>query len=156
MGRSTHTIKPSKGITMAYITKEQVQEKRHLISALCKKYNVSATVSGANSSTLTVTVRKGTIDFLGNYVDTAGNDWLNCQQQKDNALFYKKRGYMTVNHYCIEKQLSGIALDFMLELLAIMKIGHFDHSDNVTDYFYCAWYNGISVGTGNKPYIFTA
>ncbi len=141
---------------MAYITKEQVQEKRHLIYALCKKYNVSATVSGSNSSTLTVTIRKGTIDFLGNYVDTVGNDWLNCQQQKDNALFYKKRGYMTVNHYCLDWQFTGIAMDFMLELLEIMKIGHYDHSDSVADYFDVAWYIGINVGDWNKPYVLTA
>lgn len=140
---------------MAYITKEQVQEKRRLVSALCKEYGITATVSGANSSTITVTVRKGTIDFLGNYVDTVGNNWLNCQQQKDNALFYKKRGYMTVNHYCIEKQFSGIALDFMLELLEIMKIGHYDHSDAMVDYFNCAWYIEMNIGLWNKPYILT-
>lgn len=138
---------------MAHISKEQVQEKRRLISALCKEYGIQATVSGANSSTLSVTIRKGTIDFLGNYVDTVGNNWLNGKHQIDNALFYKKREYMIVNQYCLEKQFSGIALDFMTELLQIMKIGHFDHSDAMTDYFYCAWYNGISVGKGNKPYV---
>ncbi len=140
---------------MAYISKEQVKQKRVLISALCKKYNVSATVSGSNSSTLTATIRSGSIDFLGNYVDTVSGNWLNCQQQKDNALFYKKRGYMTVNHYCIEKQLSGIALDFMLELLEIMKIGHYDNSDIMTDYFDIAWYIGINIGVWDKPYILT-
>lgn len=141
---------------MAYISKEQVQEKRKLISALCKKYGITATVSGSNSSTLTVTIRKGTIDFLGNYVDTVSNDWTNYQQQKDNALFYKKRGYMTVNHYWLDRQFSGIALDFMLELLEIMKIGHYDNSDIMTDYFDTAWYIGINVGEWNKPYILVA
>lgn len=140
---------------MAYITKEQVQEKRRLISALCKEYGVTATVSGANSSALTVTIRKGKIDFLGNYVETVNTNWLNCQQQKDNALFYKKRGHMMANHYCIEKQFSGIALDFMMELLTIMKIGHYDHSDAMTDYFDIAWYIEINIGVWDKPYILT-
>lgn len=141
---------------MAYITKEQVQEKRRLITALCKDYGVTATVSGSNSSTLTVTIRKGKIDFLGNYVDTVDTYQTNGQQQKDNALFYKKRGYMTVNHYCIDWQFSGIAMDFMMELLQIMKIGHYDHSDSMADHFNIAWYLGINVGDWNKPYILTA
>lgn len=141
---------------MAYISKEQVQEKRKLISALCKEYGVTATVSGANSSTLTVTIRKGKIDLLGNYVDTVAGNWINSQQQKDNALFYKKRGYMTVNHYCIDWQFSGIAMDFMMELLAIMKIGHYDHSDSMVDHFNIAWYIGINIGDWDKPYILTA
>jgi len=140
---------------MAYISKEQLQEKRKLITALCKEYGVTATVSGSNSSTLTVTIRKGGIDFLGNYVDTVSGNWINSQQQKDNALFYKKRGYMVANQYCIEKEFSGIALDFMLELLAIMKIGHYDNSDVMTDYFDIAWYIGINIGVWNKPYILT-
>lgn len=141
---------------MAHISKEQVQEKRRLITALCKKYNVSATVSGANSSTLTVTIRKGQIDFLGNYVDTVDTYQTNGQQQKDNALFYKKRGHMTVNQYCIDWQFTGIAMDFMMELLQIMKTGHYDHSDIMTDYFNTAWYIGINIGEWNKPYILIA
>lgn len=141
---------------MAYISKEQVQEKRKLISALCKEYGVTATVSGSNSSSLTVTIRKGKIDFLGNYVDTVSGNWINSQQQKDNALFYKNKGYFKVNEYYLEKQFSGIALDFMMELLAIMKIGHYDHSDIMTDYFDIAWYIGINIGVWNNPYILTA
>ena len=141
---------------MAYISKSEVQEKRGLISALCKEYGVTATVSGSNSSTLTVTIRKGKIDFLGNHVDTVANNWLNGQQQKDNTLFYKKRGHMTVNHYCIDRQYTGIALDFMTDLLAIMKIGHYDNSDIMADYFDIAWYIGINVGEWNKPYVLIA
>lgn len=141
---------------MAYISKSEVQEKRKLISALCKEYGIHATVSGANSSTLTVTIRKGWIDFIGNHVDTVANNWLNGQQEKDNALFYKNKGYFKVNEYYLEKQFSGIAMDFMTELLAIMKTGHYDHSDSMADYFDVAWYIGINVGDWNKPYILTA
>ena len=141
---------------MAYITKSEVQEKRKLISALCKEYGITATVSGSDSSTLTVTIRKGWIDFLGNHVDTVTNDWLNGQQQKDNALFHKNKGYFKVNEYYIEKQFSGIALDFMMELLQVMKIGHYGHSDIMTDYFNITWYIGINIGEWNKPYILTA
>lgn len=141
---------------MAYITKEQVQEKRKLISALCKKYKVSATVSGANSSTLTVTIRKGWIDFLGNYVDTVKSIIAQDGRHIDLAQQRKNSGYFQVNHYYLDRQFSGIALDFMLELLAIMKIGHYDNSDIMTDYFNCAWYIGINVGEWGKPYILTA
>lgn len=141
---------------MAYITKEQVQEKRGLISALCKEYGITATVSGSNSSTLTVTIRKGWIDFLGNYVDTVKSIIAQDGRHIDLAQQRKNSGYFQVNHYYLDRQFSGIALDFMLELLAIMKIGHYDHSDAMVDYFNCAWYIGINVGEWNKPYILTA
>lgn len=141
---------------MAYISKEQVQEKRGLISALCKKYGITATVSGSNSSTLTVTIRKGWIDFLGNYVDTVKSIIAQDGRHIDLAQQRKNSGYFQVNHYYLDRQFSGIALDFMTDLLAIMKIGHYDNSDIMTDYFDIAWYIGINVGEWNKPYILVA
>lgn len=138
---------------MAYISKEQVQEKRKLVSALCKEYGIQSTVSGANSSTLTVTIRKGSIDFLGNYVDTIENDSYVIGNGKIAAEHAIKVGHMSVNHYCIDRQFSGIALEFMNELLQIMKIGHYDYSDSMCDYFNCAWYIGINVGEWDKPYV---
>ena len=138
---------------MAYITKAEIQEKRKQINALCKLYGVSATVSGANTSSVTVTIRKGKIDFLGNHVDTVKANWLNGQQQYDNAEWYAKRGYFECNHYVLNRQFSGDALAFLNEVLSILKIGYYDNSDVMTDYFDTAWYMHICIGTYEKPYV---
>ena len=137
---------------MAYITKEQLQEKRKLITQLCKTYGVTATVSGSNSSAITVTIRKGVIDFLANHVETVKRDSTNNKNHVDNAQFYANRGHFTINKYYIDKQFSGVALDFLENLLSILKQGHYDNSDIMTDYFDCAWYIDIKIGEWDKPY----
>ncbi len=140
---------------MAYITKEQVQEKRKLVNQLCKKYGVSATVSGSNSSKITITIRKGVIDFLGNHVETLRHDITNNQQHIESAKWYMNRGYLPVNRYCVKNRFSGIALDFMNELLDIVETGHYDNSDPMSEYFDVAWYIEITIGKPNKPYVLT-
>ena len=138
---------------MAYISKEQIQEKRKQINTLCKLYGVSATVSGANSSSVTVTIRKGKIDFLGNHVETVKiNWWVNSKQNVDNAEWHSKRGYIKCNPYYLDRQFSGDTLEFFNKVLAILKIGHYDNSDAMTDYFDTAWYMHICIGTYEKPY----
>lgn len=138
---------------MAYITKAEIQEKRKQINALCKQHGVSATVSGANTSSVTVTIRKGKIDFLVNHVETVRHyERVKQNQIVDNAEWYAKRGYFTCNHYYLDRQFSGDALAFLNEVLTILKIGHYDNSDIMTDYFNCAWYMHICIGTYEKPY----
>lgn len=141
---------------MAYITKAEIQEKRKQVNALCKLYGVSATVSGANSSSVTVTIRKGAIDFLGNHVD-AVKALSHAEDRTENlAIIRQKQGYFECNPYFLDRQFSGIALGFLNELLAILKIGYYDNSDIMTDYFNCAWYIHICIGTHEKPYLLTS
>lgn len=140
---------------MAYINKEQVQEKRKQITAIGKAYGVTCTVSGANSSSITVTVRKGKLDFLGNHVETVKNNWLNPRQIIDNAEFYAREGYLSCNHYVLDKLFSGVCLEFLNKVLGVMKQGHYDNSDIVTDYFNVAWYMYIYIGECSKPYVLT-
>lgn len=139
---------------MAYITKAEIQEKRKQVNALCKLYGVSATVSGANTSSVTVTIRKGKIDFLANHVDTVKAHWVtNDQQINDNAEWHAKRGYFNCNHYYLDRQFSEEVLEFLEKLLVILKIGHYDNTDVMSDYFECAWYIDIKIGQWNKPYL---
>ena len=141
---------------MAYISKEQIQEKRKQVNALCKLYEVSATVSGANMSGVTVTIRKGKIDFLGNHVNTVrAYERVKQNQIIDNAEFYAKRGHFECNPYYLDRHFSGDALWFLEQVLAILKIGHYDNSDIMTDYFNCAYYIHICIGTYDKPYQLT-
>lgn len=139
---------------MAYITKAEIQEKRKQINALCKQHGVSATVSGANTSSVTVTIRKGTIDFLGNHVDTVRHfEYVKQNQIIENAEWYAKRGYFTCNPYYLDRQFSDNALLFLNEVLSVLKIGYYDNSDVMTDYFDTAYYIHIYIGTYEKPYL---
>lgn len=141
---------------MAYISKAQVDEKRKLINQLCKRHKVSATVSGSNTGTITVTIRKGAIGFLGNHVETVNRGFTNNQQNIDNAQWYAKKGYFYVNPYYTNMQFSGTVLEFISELLSILRDGHCDNSDVMSDYFECAWYYHIKIGTHDKPYLLTS
>ena len=140
---------------MAYISKVQVEEKRKLINELCKRHKVSATVSGANTGAITVTIRKGAIGFLGNHVETVNGNFTNNQQHIENAEGSAKKGYFYVNPYYTNMQFSGTVLEFISELLSILKDGHYDNSDVISDYFECAWYYYIMIGTYDKPYQLT-
>lgn len=66
---------------MAYITKEKVQEKRKKIAEINKRYGMKATVSGSNSSTITVTVLSGKIDFVKDSIRMFENEEFSGYQQ---------------------------------------------------------------------------
>lgn len=139
---------------MAYITKTEVKAKTEALRKLNKQYNVKSSFSGSNSLSLTLTIHSGAIDFIGNAIDYARLT-LAPQQHIDNLLFYKNNGYLTVNHYYLERSFNGIALEYLQKAYAIMTTGHYDNSDVMTDYFDCAWYNHITIGKGDKPYVLT-
>ena len=132
---------------MAYITKREVQAKTEALRKLNKEYRVKSSFSGSNTSSLTLTICSGVIDFIGNAKLT-----LAPQQHIDNLVFFKNKGYLNVNHYYLDRSFDGIALEYLEKAYAIMKTGHYDNSDIMTDYFDCAWYNNIMIGKWDKPY----
>lgn len=136
---------------MAYITKEQVTAKNLKLKAINAKYGVKARFSGSNSSQLRLKVTESTIDFIGN------TNALRIAQAAlyDEEAHLANNGYTNVNHYYVERAFSGIALDYLTEAYDLMLEGHFDKSDSQTDYFHCAWYNDITIGTYDKPYKLT-
>lgn len=134
---------------MAYITKEEVKVKNEALKVLNKKYGVKARFSGSNSSTLTLKVTQGVIDFVAN--------WIDCCITKPNfdasdVERHTRHQYLQVNHYYLDRAFSGVALEYLQEAYKIMLDGHFDESDSMTDYFHCAWFNNISIGAWDKPY----
>jgi hypothetical protein len=125
---------------MAYITKEEVQKKTAKLKAVAKKYGITLSVSGSNSSTITVTIRKGKLDFIGNYYKGVMADT------------YRNMS-LDVNPYWYQDHFTGIVLECLNEIHAVLREDHYDHSDIMTDYFHCAWYLYVKIGTWNKPYI---
>lgn len=63
---------------------------------------------------------------------------------------------MGVNHFWIDTsdQFSDNQKAFLKKVDEIIRITgeHFDDSDSMTDYFHCAFYYDISVGTFDKPH----
>lgn len=134
---------------MAYITKEEVKAKNEALKAVNKKYGIKARFSGSNSSTLTLKITAGVIDFISNHIDCVKSS---SRFAQENANYLQAKGYFQVNHYYMDGRFCGVALEYLQAAYAIMLDGHYDDSDSMTDYFNCAWYNNISIGAWDKPY----
>lgn len=135
---------------MAYITKEQVKEKAFKIKAIAKKYGCKATISGSNSSTITVRFVEGKIDFWQNYIDTMEKNLK--VYDKEHIEWQKSKGTLKINHYWYENHYSDEVYELIKEVMEVLSEGHYDNSDAMTDYFNCAWYMDIQVGRWEKPY----
>jgi hypothetical protein len=113
---------------MAYVSQADKAALTPAIKAVLNKYNIKASISVRHHSTLVVTVKSGNIDFDG---DTQ------------------------VNPYWIHEHYTGVARDFLTELLEAMKgPDFFDHSDSQSDYFHRSHYTDINIGKWDRPYVF--
>jgi len=134
---------------MAYITKAQVKEKAVKLKEIAKKHGVKISVSGSNSSSLTVTVISGNIDFAGDIKWRHGS----IEEFNFNIERIRQEYHMEIKPYWVDQYYSGATHAFVTEILAVMKEGWYNNSDVMTDYFDTAWYNHISIGKRNKSYI---
>ena len=77
-----------------------------------------------------------------------------CTISKGPAYLDEKNvGSQQVNHYHIKTNFNPEAEEILTKIKECLRIGHYDNSDIQSDYFDCAWYIGINIGTWNKPYI---
>ena len=114
---------------MAYISQQDKRELAPAIKSVLKKYGMKGSIAVKNHMSLTVNLQSGPIDF-------------------------DMDGYTSVNVYHIDNHYTGIARDFLNELVVAMKgTKWFDKSDIMTDYFHTAYYININVGKWNKPYV---
>tara|TARA_B100000073_G_C23490551_1_gene475458 strand:+ start:44 stop:397 length:354 start_codon:yes stop_codon:yes gene_type:complete len=114
---------------MAYVSQEMKKELAPAIKAVLKKYGVKATLAVNNHSTLVCNIKSGPIDFK------AQND------------------HYQVNEYWIDEHWTGVARDFLNELLEAMKgPNYFNNDDAMTDYFHRSHYTDINIGQWNKAY----
>ncbi len=122
---------------MAYVSKDDKARLAPGIKAVLKKYNMKGTISVRNHSTLTVKVTAGEIDF---------------------SEYMRNDAYIDVNVYWIDTHYSGVARDFLNELLDAMKGDrYFNNDDAMTDYFHRSHFTDIEIGRAwNKPYVCTA
>lgn len=137
---------------MAYVSEEVINKARAALKALNKEYGVKATLSGKNSSSLTLKISEGSIDFIGNYCDTI-IERKHYMNDADSVVKYvQSSGSIQINQYYLDTQFSGKALEYLEKAKAIMHVDHWDESDIMTDYFHCAYYVSMNVGRWDKPY----
>jgi len=134
---------------MAYMSQEHKAKLAPTIKEICKRYGVKATLAVRNHSTLMLTVKQGSIDFIGNSNEVCGNDHF----QVARGFKPNTSGYESVNPYHYDKHFSGQALEFLKEVIpAMYGPDYFDKSDIQTDYFHCSHYIDVSIGRWNRPY----
>jgi len=140
---------------MAYVSEQVINKARAALKALNKEYGVKATLSGKNSSSLTLKISEGSIDFIGNYCDTI-IERKHYMNDADSVVKYVQiTGSIQINQYYLDTQFSGKALEYLEKAKAIMHVDHWDESDIMTDYFHCAYYVSMNVGRWDKPYKLT-
>jgi hypothetical protein len=128
---------------MAYISKEEKQEKTVLLKQLGKKYGVTLTVARNNFDTIVLNISKGKIDFFNDYL------W-------ETGFFTDGNRYLNVNHYYLNDQfkINSLSLEFLTKAFEILNKGNYNNSDSMTDYFDIGFYVDINIGKFQKPYIF--
>jgi len=136
---------------MAWVQKETVTKVRQGLKALNKEYGMKTSVSGTNSSSLRVRIISGKIDLIGNYTETIGAANV-MRNYEEVAKYVKRTGHIQVNHYWLETAYTGLALEYLEKVKAIMSVDHWDKSDIQSDYFHCAYYMNIDIGAWNKPF----
>lgn len=137
---------------MAYMSQDRKAELAPTIKSICKKYNVKASLSVYHHSTLCLTIKSSSIDFLGNY-----NAITKERALRTNGMerWHEATKNLDVNGYWFHEHFTGDALEFLKEVHAAMNVGNHDRSDSQVDYFDVGWYTDISIGRWNKPFVLT-
>ena len=138
---------------MAYMNQEKKSIISNLMKPILKKYNVKATLSVDNMSTINLNIKSSAFDLVGIY-----NKYLEEQfAWKNPNETYTKRENFTLTHGWVDDYYSGVELDFFKEAFAALQgAGYYNNTDSQIDYFDTAYYFYIKVGQWNKPYQLTA
>ena len=135
---------------MAYVDQKVIDDVRAELKALNKKYGMKATASGKGTSSLTITISTGPLDFLSQIKSYYSNhaSW----RSGDYVTDLKELKGESFNHYHDENKYTGKEQEYLKEIKRIVYKHHWDDSDVMTDYFSCAYYIHIQFGKWNKAY----
>lgn len=136
---------------MAWMNQERKAKLAPAIKAVCKKYDVKATLAVRHHSTLVINIKQGKLDFIKNF-----NDESVARDPSGTRHINLATTYIDVNPYWFQEHFTGRCKDFLTELFAAAKgTEWYDRSDAMTDYFDTAYYIDVNVGTWDKPYALT-
>lgn len=138
---------------MAYMNQEKKQKIAKALKPILTKYNVKGSLRVRNHSSVCLTLKSGTIDFIGNSNRVCGSS----HYQVNNGFRPNTSGHADVNPYWFKDHYDGIAKAFLTEAFdALKSAGWYDNSDAQIDHFDTAYYVDIHIGKWNKPYVITA
>jgi hypothetical protein len=138
---------------MAYMSQEYKAKLAPTIKAICKKYNVKASLAVRNHSTLALNIKSGDINFIENYIFTDAAKPHANKMTADQIEYLRAQKAIDVNPYWYQEHFSGKSKAFLKEVIAAMYgPDYFDHSDAQTDYFHCSHYIDVNIGRWNQPY----
>lgn len=132
---------------MAYVNQEKKAKIAPMIKAISKKYGVKTSLAVRHHSALVLTVRQGSIDFIGNMNKVCSSD----HYQTSNG-FCAAKDSINVNPYHFQNHFDGHAREFLQEVVDALNTDNYDKSDTQTDYFNVGHYIDISIGRWNQPY----
>jgi len=133
---------------MAYMSQERKANIAPKVKAILKKFGIKGSLSVRHHSTLSLTLKSGKIDFIGNSNRVCGSDHYQVARGfKPNAS-----GYDSINPYWFHEHYDGDAKAFLTEVMEAMNDGNWDKSDIQSDYFNVGWYVEVHIGKWNKPY----
>lgn len=128
---------------MAYFSQEKKAKIAPKVKALLKKYNLKGSLSVRHHSTVVLTVKSGTIDFIGNYYETTN---------LDDRLKRDRLTSLDVNPYWYQDNFTGKAKQFLEDVFAVLNEGNHNNSDIQTDYFDVGHYVDVNIGKWDQPY----
>lgn len=134
---------------MAYMNQERKQKISVALKPILKKFGIKGTLSVRNHMTISLNIKSGPIDFIGNSNTVCGADFYQVAQGfKPNSS-----GYKEINPYHFQNHYDGDAKNFLTEAFTALKsAGWYDRSDAMIDHFDTAYYADINIGKWNQPY----
>lgn len=138
---------------MAYVSQETKAKLAPAIKAICKKYDIKASIAVRHHSTLVLNIRQGSIDFIENYIATDAAKHYGNKMSQDQVAYIRKNRSMDVNTYWVKDHYSSKAKEFLVAMIAAMEGPDFFNKDDAqTDYFHRSHYIDINIGTWDRPY----
>lgn len=137
---------------MAYMNSEKKAKIQAAMKPILAKFKVKGTLSVRNHSTIVLTLKQGSLDFIKNLNDVCGND----HYQTARGFRPVTTGNVTINPYWYQDHFNDEVKDFLDETFTALKsAGWYDRSDAMVDHFDTAYYVDVQVGKWNKPYVVT-
>ena len=139
---------------MAYMNQEKKAKIATVLKPILKKYGIKGSLSVRNHSSIVLNIKSGSINFIENFIQTDLDKPYANKMSQDRVDYIRKTNYLDVNPYWFQEHFSGVAKEFLSEVMVALKSADwYDESDAQTDYFNTAYYVDINIGKWNTPYI---
>lgn len=139
---------------MAYMNQERKAKIATNLKPILKKYGIKGSLSVRNHSSIVLTLKSGSIDFIENYIKTDADSNIGRKMDQGQIDYLRKNQAMDVNPYWFQEHFSDVAKEFLTEAMTALKSADwYDESDAQVDYFNTAYYVDINIGKWDKPYL---